>query len=1401
MRFTALLLILAASLGAQQIVPVTYNTGTGRVARPVSLMAVDSVVAATPVTITPATATVEGWLGSIDSIVTTATGDIDTLESTAIAIQAQLDAHEANQANPHAVTKTQVGLVNADNTPDSAKPVSSYQAAAIAVVQNDVNTHEARTDDPHSVTAAQVGLENADNTSDADKPISTAAQVALNAKQNSDADLDDLADGSLGGAKVGFGIDAANISNGVIDPNRLATGTSLQILRRNAGNTALEYATISAGGGDISAASIDTLAELNAIVGDATLIDGDLSQSQFAARAPRRALVSDGTGDLASIPTGKVLVGTADFTIGLWLNLDDYGTGISTNILGNSGVSTTASITAFRMFTSSIASNGIGLMLRSAVGGTLLAYTTEITIADKSWVNLAITVDKSGFATWYLNGQAVGTPVDISAQEAETYNSAHPFEFLSDINSARSSGSLGETWISSTLATAAQIASIHTNGTARDSGLTMLAHWEPSLSQGVLFEDISGNNLHAILGTTGISLNYEIVEPVNVPTQALVSDGSDASKLSATLNSQSIAGGEFGILFEGLFPTDGYTTTRSLASASASSTEAISGRSVGIQYETINGIWLRLYGASTGDYTALKSLDLYNLLVSLSNEGKRVAILTSWDGDGLHFHLSINGGVPYDVTNTMTVATAGAVPTFGDALSGDYFISNYRNSAESSNGQIDALELLNVAPTLAEFEYRMRNGGWEPKFGEGDNAELMTGGDFESVTAAVYSNGATITGTNWKTWIGAGSVNSIEDAGDGYGGSDKYLYFLRPGASGSSNYIYDAALMEANAPYSLRFAARRDPSEASGTGILFSGWAGTQKSTVLFRVVGSGDTFGEMALTDDTWRLYESNVFIPSSERIDIGFTGGIKINVDSVSLIRVGVTTALNLKAGSGDTIENSRAANGSSHFTKSGGITWSNPSVTSFERTSGGRVANTSPITFSNATSSTNTTTGAAVIGGGLGVAENINAGGNVTGVDGTFSGDVTAPNLASQLAARSPDSGIYFDGTSASKGLATSISPGTSDVFLRAKCYLDGVATAQTQGLIVISNASGAGIVNGLELAVGTDGRLILGIRDAGGTYVNGLAEATASTGLCDVVAVRTGTTVNLYVNGLLVATETHADWATALNVAYVKVGLNAGSDARVRKGDLRLAEYGNVSLTADEVLALHRFGWAALPQYVHADGGQTIYTSDFSVGVDSWINAANTALLAGNIDGIGGRDDNLRVSHSSAGVSGFAIQRVNLISSMTGKQLRLVGSIYKTAALTGVTSFQIKDNSGNLLATLPTATDDTWVDFDVSLVGSTGPHLLVGVVGSSIPTSQYFYLRALVLTAVGVAGSWDFSTGVGLKQQDESGAGNTMTLSATGVQRLRANDIQTIKSPNGTVYKLEVANDGTLSATAL
>lgn len=75
-----------------------------------------------------------------------------------------LISHLANKANPHGVTKKQVGLEFADNTSDMDKPVSTAQAEAIATVatnaSNALSTHNTNTESHSDLRLALQELSN-----------------------------------------------------------------------------------------------------------------------------------------------------------------------------------------------------------------------------------------------------------------------------------------------------------------------------------------------------------------------------------------------------------------------------------------------------------------------------------------------------------------------------------------------------------------------------------------------------------------------------------------------------------------------------------------------------------------------------------------------------------------------------------------------------------------------------------------------------------------------------------------------------------------------------------------------------------------------------------------------------------------------------------------------------------------------------------------------------------------------------------------------------------------------------------------------------------------------------------------------------------------------------------------
>lgn len=56
---------------------------------------------------------------------------INILENNIGTLETSINAHKNRTDNPHNVTKVQIGLNNVDNTPDSSKPISVLQAAAL----------------------------------------------------------------------------------------------------------------------------------------------------------------------------------------------------------------------------------------------------------------------------------------------------------------------------------------------------------------------------------------------------------------------------------------------------------------------------------------------------------------------------------------------------------------------------------------------------------------------------------------------------------------------------------------------------------------------------------------------------------------------------------------------------------------------------------------------------------------------------------------------------------------------------------------------------------------------------------------------------------------------------------------------------------------------------------------------------------------------------------------------------------------------------------------------------------------------------------------------------------------------------------------------------------------------
>lgn len=100
-----------------------------------------------------------------------------------------LTSHVNNTSNPHNTTKAQVGLGNVDNTSDANKPISTATQTALDAKENTITAGTTaqyfRGDKTfQTLDKTAVGLGNVDNTSDANKPVSTAQAAAIALKQD-----------------------------------------------------------------------------------------------------------------------------------------------------------------------------------------------------------------------------------------------------------------------------------------------------------------------------------------------------------------------------------------------------------------------------------------------------------------------------------------------------------------------------------------------------------------------------------------------------------------------------------------------------------------------------------------------------------------------------------------------------------------------------------------------------------------------------------------------------------------------------------------------------------------------------------------------------------------------------------------------------------------------------------------------------------------------------------------------------------------------------------------------------------------------------------------------------------------------------------------------------------------
>jgi len=163
--------------------------------------------------------------------------------------------------------------------------------------------------------------------------------------------------------------------------------------------------------------------------------------------------------------------------------------------------------------------------------------------------------------------------------------------------------------------------------------------------------------------------------------------------------------------------------------------------------------------------------------------------------------------------------------------------------------------------------------------------------------------------------------------------------------------------------------------------------------------------------------------------------------------------------------------------------------------------------------------------------------------------------------------------------------------------------------------------------------------------------------------------------IYINGVAVTLgiNTKDNGATDFNLGNWTIGESINS-SDFFDGSFSAFSLFNFAPTAAEVKDLISgnipFKW----QY----GSQTaIYTSDFSAGTDSWASNSN-CTVDGNIDSIGGKDNNLRMT-LSGGSTSHSMKRTTPTLTV-GKRYKLTFDYYIPSANSAMDSFGVYDGNG-------------------------------------------------------------------------------------------------------------------------
>ena len=363
---------------------------------------------------------------------------------------------------------------------------------------------------------------------------------------------------------------------------------------------------------------------------------------------------------------------------------------------------------------------------------------------------------------------------------------------------------------------------------------------------------------------------------------------------------------------------------------------------------------------------------------------------------------------------------------------------------------------------------------------------------------------------------------------------------------------------------------------------------------------------------------------------------------------------------------------------------------------------------------------------------------------------SGYLTTALANPQFAARSPDSGIVFTGSSSG---TVSVIPDLKggDWTLEYDVVVGSAYGASGSGFGILGEDSGNN--NSVRPYISGAGTLGVYIRAVTTSVLVSSGEKLELNTAYKVAYTFIDSTkvLSMYVNGVSVYSAALSgtglsEYNAITTLDYLRVG---GFATQPFPGTMLGSRLWNKALTAAEVLTLHRFGWAALPSRIHAAGAGPITLEAPINGVAGRAYSSFTAVGTTGLD----------VDATASGNTDFAGWELEL-ESQKYYLIEFDGDVI--SGTPGISWVSIMTDNPSQFAVVPSGAFSAIVQSNSTQLG--------GLVFPEAGATE-FTIRNFKVTKLGVAGSWDFSAGAGYQQRDLSGGKRPMTLTTTGVQRLR------------------------------